>query len=78
LIGIIDGDEWNENLARSSLGQAETKRFEQNLALLLQGEQLPPPAPPSQPFHMGNGDFHWDIKTRFVKFFVFFHTCSKI
>ena len=63
-------DAWNINHQKASLGQAETKKFEEKLARHLGGEQVAA-APPSLPFHMGNGDVQWDIKTRFVKFFIF-------
>ena len=55
----------NVNKANSSLGEAKRQKFENDRALLLQGEQpVPDPNPPPQPFHKGNGDFQWDIQTR--------------
>ena len=57
-------DEWNINHARASLGQADLKKYEEEYAKHLAGEQPAAPAPPPLPFHMGNGDFQWDILTR--------------
>ena len=57
----------NVNEANASLGLANVRKFENDRALLLQGEQPPPDLNlPPQPFHQGNGDFHWDTQTRYL------------
>ena len=60
----------NVNKANASFGQAKVKKFENERALLLAGEQPAPPPHPPQPFHQGSGDFHWDIQTRYNKSFI--------
>ena len=61
----------NVNEANASLGLAELRKFENNRALLLAGEQpAPDPNPPPQPFHQGSGDHNWDIQTRYNKYFI--------
>ena len=61
----------NVNKANSSLGEAKRQKFENDRALLLQGEQPPPdPNPLPQRFHQGSGDFHWDIQTRYFIYYI--------
>ena len=58
----------NVNEANASLGQAKVRKFENDRALLLAGEQ-PAPDPnqrPPQPFHQGSGDHNWDVQTRYA------------
>ena len=58
---------WNSNKAHATLGIAEFKKFEQRLAAHLgNGQPQVAQGPPPQIFHMGNGNFHWDVSTRYV------------
>ena len=61
----------NVNEANASLGQAKVRKFENDRALLLAGEQLAQDQnPPPQPFHQGSGDHNWDVQTRYDKSFI--------
>ena len=56
---------WNPNAASATLGKAAEKRFLQRLGAHCRGDQpAPNPDPPPLPFHMGKGNFQWDITTR--------------
>ena len=61
----------NVNEANACFGQAKVKKFENDRALLLAGEQPAPDLNPlPQPFHQGSGDFHWDIQTRYLVYYL--------
>ena len=60
----------NVNEANASLGQAKVRKFENERARLLAGEQPAPLPPQPQPFHQGSGDHNWDIQTRYNKSFI--------
>ena len=63
-----DNFEWNPNKAHASLGQVGSKKFDQRFRAHNRGEQpVVDQVPPPQPFHMGNGNFHWDVPTRYVR-----------